>query len=79
MVEDKGAKGKPFDDSLNSVIKSFTPACVPLAKISHMAKVEDNDNGKYTASTGKDTASHTHWVGLLLGAAENNREQNENL
>lgn len=60
MVEDERAKGKPFDDSLNSVIKNFTPACVPLATVSHMAKDEDDDSGNYIASTGKDVASHMH-------------------
>lgn len=60
MVGEKRAKGKPFDGSSSSGIKSFTPAYVPLSKASDKAEAENDDSGKGIAFTGKDISSHVH-------------------
>ena len=59
-VGEKRAKGKPSDGSSSSGVKSLTPAYVPLSKASDKAEAEDDDSGKYIASTRKDVASHMH-------------------
>lgn len=72
-------KGKSFDGSWNAVMESFTPAYIPLAKASHIAKPEVDGKGKYISSTGKGTISHMQWVRVndtTIGSEENNREQN---
>ena len=40
-----------------------------------MAKDEDDDSGNYIASTGKDVASHMHWVGVCDAIIGSCREQ----
>lgn len=67
VVGDKRAKGKPFDGSSSSVIKSFTPAFVLLSKASHMAEAEDDDSGKYIASPGTDTDCKSHALSRGVG------------